>query len=285
MIFKRKYSKHTKKMYNRIKNKTRKMYNRIKNKTRKMGGGMCAGCNSDNNTKIGGYYLNRPLPSGGTASTAMAGGGGQLCRQSPLQFLQRGGKKTRKSKNCKCKGKCNCKGKGKGMTGGGFWDFAKPFWNPSNPGAVGYNDGNKVLAPSCNGITPSGSLGPPVSTAGNKPMPEHQPWPSKYLQMPHSYQKGGSNKHMKRMKHIKGRRGMKGGSVLTDIQNMGRSLVYGAGNLYNGLMGVSNKIYAANPNPSIGQFPRGLVVGKSANTAPLPLEKIYKNADNVISKI
>ena len=115
---------------------------------------LCPGCRSDNTTAQGAYSLNTPLPDwppswnkgimtgggigkrkgkgrgkkgGGSGFTC--GGCGQICNQPPLQFLQSGGGKG--------------KGKGKGkrsrkMGGGGFWDFAKPFWNPSNPGAVGY---------------------------------------------------------------------------------------------------------------------------------------------------
>ena len=58
-------------------------------------------------------------------------GGGQVCTEPPLQYLQKGGKK-RKNKT-----------KRRGMKGGGFWDTLglKPFWSPSNPGAVGYDKG------------------------------------------------------------------------------------------------------------------------------------------------
>ena len=129
---------------------------------------LCPGCRSDTTTAQGAYSLNTPLPDwppsfnkgvmcgggkrkgkgkgrGKKGGSFTCGGCGQVCNQPPLQFLQSGGGKG------KYKGKRSRK-----MGGGGFWDFAKPFWNPNNPGAVGYENGYKVLAPSCKGISPSG---------------------------------------------------------------------------------------------------------------------------------
>ena len=245
-------------------------------KTRKMGGGssgmgvvvesgspyrymnqpsnsQIAGCHSDNTTGGGAYSLNTPLVVGGQS------GGGQVCTQSPYQFLQKGGGKKhminmRKQKNMKYmkhkKGSRHMRG-----GAGSFWNFSK-FWNPSYP-----ENGGNVLSLSSKGISPAG-LGAPISTAGDKPIPPIQPWPAQKLIMPHDYTKGGAQvggggRHTRRGKGRGRGRGLKGGSILEDIQNIGRSIMYGAGSAINGLSGYSNKIYNSNPMPT-HQFPRGL---------------------------
>ena len=246
----------------------------------------CPGCKSDNTTGAGSYSLNTPLPDfppswnkalimkgGGNCSS---GGGvpgnpiGGVCSQAPRQFLQNGGR----SKSQKV-GK-----KRRGMKGGGammdnFWSFMKtPFWSADKSG--------DVLAPSSKGISPSG-LGSPVSTAANPPMPFRQPWPFELKRMDHDYQRGGGRKRINRKTTKKGRKGriLKGGNIIDDIQNFGRGITYNLGKAYNDLSGYSNKIYATNPIPSFGQFPKGLS-NTNFNKFPFnpPLEKIYKDADN-----
>lgn len=271
---KSKHSKHGK--YGKHGKYSKKNKHHSRRKTRKMGGGnaSCPGCRSDNTTKIGGYYLNTPLPDG---AGGQMGGGGQACTQNPYQFSsgkQIGGRGGRGKMIPHRKG---CRNNKRGMRGGdgSFWNFAK-FWNP--------NTGGNLLSLSDKGTSPTG-LGAPLTTSGDKPIPPIQPWPAQKLIMPHAYtggggggsgaQMGGGSAQMSggecsgcgtgngggrytRKGRGRGRgRGLKGGSILDDIQNIGRSLVYGAGSAINGLSGYSNKIYNANPNPSV-QFPRGL---------------------------
>ena len=286
-----------------------------KSNTRKMGGGSigvrvesgspnqyinpvnsavnCPGCRSDNTTGTGAYFLNTPLPDFPTSwnkGLIMKGGGscsggipgnpiGGACSQAPLQFLQKqngGSSKSRKHGNGKGRGRGR-----RGMKGGNmmnnFWSFMKtPFWSADKAG--------DVLALSTKGISISG-LGSPVSTAANPPMPLRQPWPDELDQKAHAYQMkgGGRSKTAK-----KGRRGRsrRGGSIINDIQNFGRGITYNLGKVYNDLSGYSNKIYAANPIPSFGQFPKGL-------SAPIydkytfnpPLQKIFNNADAYAARI
>lgn len=289
---KKRVSKHTK----RSSRKTRKMrggssglnvnvvsasLNRYINPT---SSSSCVGCRSDNTTAQGAYSLNTPLPDWPpTWNKGVMSGGGQVCTEPPLQYLQKGGKR-RKNKT-----------KRRGMKGGGFWDTLglKPFWSPSNPGAVGYHKGYNVLAPSPNGITPSSSLGPPRSTAGDDPIPKHQSWSAAGVRSPHLYQMGGGKKGKRNSKKLRNkhyRKGMKGGSILTDVQNMGRELVYQGGKIFNGFAGVSNKIYTANPLPSMGQFPRGLTLDKDPSmpnviASRTPLSTIYKNADSYVANL
>ena len=254
---------------------------------------LCPGCASDNTTAGGAYSLNTPLPL--QNSSIMVGGsgggrrkrrgkkggggvgGGQMCNKSPLQFLQSGGGK----------------GKGKGkrsrkMGGGGFWDFAKPFWNPSNPGAVGYENGYKVLAPSCKGISPSG-LGSPVSTAGYESATK--PWSAQFRDDKHLYQMGGGKGHghgSGRRIHKNRSRKLKGGNVFNDIFNFGRTAVHGIGTTFNNFRGVSNEIYAAPPNPLFGQFPRGYGIGSNIanekqfmDIKPFNIKNIHSNATSM----
>ena len=256
---------------------------------------LCPGCASDNTTAGGAYSLNTPLPL--QNSSIMVGGsgggrrkrrgkkggggvgGGQMCNKSPLQFLQSGGGKS--------------KGKGKGkksrkMGGGGFWDFAKPFWNPSNPGAVGYENGYKVLAPSCKGISPSG-LGSPVSTAGYESATK--PWSAQFRDDKHLYQMGGGKGHghgSGRRIHKNRSRKLKGGNVFNDIFNFGRTAVHGIGTTFNNFRGVSNEIYAAPPNPLFGQFPRGYGIGSNIanekqfmDIKPFNIKNIHSNATSM----
>jgi hypothetical protein len=198
------------------------------------------------------------------------GGCGQVCNQPPLQFLQSGGgKKTRK------------------MGGGGFWDFAKPFWNPNNPGAVGYENGYKVLAPSSNGISPSG-LGSPVSTSGYEPATK--PWSAEFRNDKHIYQMGGGHRSGKRISKNRSRK-LKGGSILNDIVNFGRTAVHGIGTTFNNFRGVSNEIYARPPMPLFGQFPRGYGTGNNIpgqaqfmDIKPFPLKSIYSNATSTAAR-
>lgn len=254
---------------------------------------LCPGCASDNTTAGGAYSLNTPLPiPNSLQNSSMVGGsgrsirkrrgkkgGGQMCNQSPLQFLQSGGGKS--------------KGKGKGkksrkMGGGGFWDFAKPFWNPSNPGAVGYENGYKVLAPSCKGISPSG-LGSPVSTAGYESATK--PWSALFRDDKHLYQMGGGKGHghgSGRRIHKNRSRKLKGGNVLHDIFNFGRTAVHGIGTTFNNFRGISNEIYAAPPNPLFGQFPRGYGIGGNIanekqfmDIKPFNMKNIYSNATSM----
>lgn len=247
----------------------------------------CPGCRSDNTTGAGAYSLNTPLPdfppswnkalimkgggscSGGTPGNPING----PCSQPPLQFLQNGGAKSRKV------GK-----RRRGMKGGSimnnFWSFMKtPFWSADR--------GGDVLAPSTKGISPSG-LCSPVSTSGNPPMPLRQRWPFELKQTDHAYQRGGGRKGKGRKTTKKGHKGrsLNGGGIIDDIQNFGRGITYNLGKVYNDLSGYSNKIYAANPIPSFGQFPRGLS-NTTLNKFPFnpPLEKIYKNADNYAARI
>jgi hypothetical protein len=253
------------------------------------GGSLCPGCRSDTTTAQGAYSLNTPLPDwppsmnkgvmcgggrrkgkgrGKKGGSFTCGGCGQVCNQPPLQFLQSGGGKG------KYKGKRSRK-----MGGGGFWDFAKPFWNPNNPGAVGYENGYKVLAPSCKGISPSG-LGSPVSTAGYEP--DIKPWSAEFRNDKHLYQMGGGRG---RGHNNKKSRKMKGGSVVNDIVNFGRNIVYGAGTAFNNFRGVSNDVYASPPTPLFGQFPRGygsgnIIAGEKQfmDIKPFDMKNIYRNA-------
>jgi hypothetical protein len=258
-----------------------------------MSGGLCPGCKSDTTTAQGAYSLNTPLPDwppswnkgimvgggkrkrrgkkGGGNGGFTCGGCGQICNQPPLQFLQSGGGKG--------------KGKGKGkrsrkMGGGGFWDFAKPFWNPNNPGAGGYENGYKVLAPSCKGMSPSG-LGSPISTAGYQP--GIKPWSAEFRNDKHLYQKGGGRHYPKNSKYKS--RKMKGGNVVTDLVNFGRTAVNGIGTTFNNFRGVSNDIYTSPPNPLFGQFPRGFGTGNNIanekqfmDIKPFDIRNIYRNA-------
>ena len=294
------YKKHKKSKHSKHSKKNK---HHSRRKTRKMGGGSanmpCAGCRSDNTTKIGGYYLNTPFPDGVGRGGGQMGGGGQACTQSPYQFSngnQKGGRKG--------KGKGKGKGRSKmvphkrgmrGMKGGdgSFWNFAK-FWNP--------NTGGNILSLSDKGTSPTG-LGAPITTSGDKPIPPIQAWPAQKLIMPHAYTQGGvaqmgggsaemsgggcggcgsgsgGGKYTRRGRGNRRGRGLKGGSILDDIQNIGRSLVYSAGSAINGLSGYSNKIYNTNPNPTV-QFPRGLgnvSKGGVAYTA-VDLPNTYKNA-------
>jgi len=248
-----------------------------------MSGGLCPGCRSDNTTAIGAYSLETPLnkgvmsgggkvkrkgrgKKGGGGGGFTCGGCGQSCTQPPLQFFKQSG-------GGKGKGKRSRK-----MGGGGFWDFAKPFWNPSNPGAVGYENGYKVLAPSCKGISPSG-LGSPVSTAGYEPATK--PWSAEFRHDKHIYQKGGGGGRG----HKNRSRKLKGGSVFTDVANFGRTAVYGIGAAFNNFRGVSNEVYAAPPTPLFGQFPRGYGMGNNLasekqfmDIKAFPLKSIYSKA-------
>ena len=255
---------------------------------------LCPGCASDNTTAGGAYYLNTPLPLQNSSSMVGGSGGGrrkrrgkkggggfpcsgcgQMCSKSPLQFLQSGGGKS------KGKGKRSRK-----MGGGGFWDFAKPFWNPSNPGAVGYENGYKVLAPSCKGISPSG-LGSPASTAGYESATK--PWSAQFRDDKHLYQMGGGKGHGSGRRIYKNRsRKLKGGNVLNDIFNFGRTAVHGIGTTFNNFRGVSNEIYTAPPNPLFGQFPRGYGIGGNIanekqfmDIKPFDIKGIYSNATSI----
>jgi hypothetical protein len=248
------YKKHKKIKYTKKSKYSKKNKNYKGKKTRKMcGGGMgvvvesgspdryinptsnsqIIGCRSDNTTGAGAYYLNTPLAVKGQ------NGGGQVCTQSPYQFLQKGGSKKRS----------------RHMKGGdgSFWNFAK-FWNPNQP-----EQGGNVLALSNNGTSPAG-IGAPISTAGDKPIPVIQPWPAQRLIMPHDYTKGGAQVGGGRKKGKgRSRKGkmIRGGGILEDVQNIGRSVAYGFGSVVNGLSGYSNQIYNTNPNPTV-QFPNGL---------------------------
>ena len=261
---------------------------------------LCPGCRSDNTTAQGAYSLNTPLPDwppswnkglmvgggkgkgkgkkrgkrggGGGGDNFTCGGCGQQCKQAPLQFLQSGGGRKRSRK----------------LKGGGFWDFAKPFWNPSNPGAVGYENGYKVLAPSCKGISPSG-LGSPVSTAGYEP--PIKPWSAEFRNDKHLYQRGGGRGTYSKGRKNKSRK-MKGGSIVNDVINFGRNIVYGAGTTFNNIRGVSNEIYAAPPTPFFGQFPRGYGTGniiggekQFMDIKPFDIKNIYKNATSTAEKM
>jgi len=262
--------------------------------TNPSGGSLCPGCKSDITTGGGAYSLNTPLPDwppsvnkGGMCGGGKArrrgkkgggftcGGCGQMCTKPPLQFLQKGGSKASKNKSKRSRK----------MGGGGFWDFAKPFWNPNNPGAVGYENGYKVLAPSCKGISPSG-LGSPISTAGYEP--DIKPWSAEFRHDRHLYQKGGGG-HSKGRK-IKSRK-MKGGSIVNDLLNFGRTAAYGVGTTFNKYMGVSNDVYASPPNPLFGQFPRGYGTGNNVGSEkqfmdikPFPLKSIYSNATSIAAR-
>ena len=252
----------------------------------------CPGCRSDNTTGAGAYSLNTPLPdfppswnkglimkgggscSGGTPGDPING----PCSQAPLQFSQKqngGGGKSRKHGNGKGRGRGR-----RGMKGGNmmnnFWSFMKtPFWSADK--------GGDVLALSTKGISISG-LGSPVSTAANPPMPLRQPWPDELDQKAHAYQGGGGRS--KTTKKRRSGRSLKGGNIINDIQNFGRGITYNLGKVYNDLSGYSNKIYAANPIPSFGQFPKGLSnLPYNKYTFNPPLQKIYNNADLYASKI
>ena len=258
-------------------------------KTRKMGGGgmgvivqsgsadryinpastsQIAGCRSDNTTGGGAYYLNTPLAIGGGQR-----GGGQVCTQSPYQYqsMQKGGgKRVRKNiRNMKHK-----KGS-RHMRGGdgSFWNFAK-FWNADNPG-----QGGNVLALSERGTSPSG-IGSPISTAGFKPIPPIQSWPAEKLIFPHDYTKGGAQsgggKYTRKGRGRGKGRGLKGGSIIDDIQRIGNDIVYKMGSAVNGMSGYSNTIYNQNPSPTV-QFPRGLgdVASGDYKYNSLNLKNIY----------
>ena len=285
-----------------------------KPKTRKMGGGNmgvkvesgspfryinpinsavnCPGCKSDNTTGIGSYFLKTPLrdfPASWNRGIMKGGGGGAnignpvggACAQRPLQFSQSGGSKSRKiGKGHRGRGR----GRGRrGMKGGNasmnnFWGFMKtPFWSAES--------GGDVIAPSRYGISTSGACGPPVSTAANNPIPIRQPWPTQLMQMKPPYQMGGGRSNKTAKKRRSGR-SRKGGNIINDIQNIGRGITYNLGKVYNDLSGYSNKIYAANPIPSFGQFPRGLSMSKYDKYTFNPdLPKLYHNADKFASKI
>lgn len=249
----------------------------------------CPGCKSDNTTGVGSYFLNKPLPdfppSWNRGIMTGGGGGGGPCTQPPLQFLQRGGNKSRKMSKGHGRGRGRGRGGGRGrrgMMGGNatmnnFREFMKtPIWSADK--------GGNVIAPSINGISPSGAQGPPVSTAANPPMPRYQDWPTKLMQTKHAYQMGGGRRS-KTAKKGRGRRSRKGGSIINDIQNFGRGITYNLGKVYNDLSGYSNKIYAANPIPSFGQFPKGLSEPKYDKYTFNPnLPKIYQDADKLASK-
>jgi hypothetical protein len=159
-----------------------------------------------------------------------------------------------------------------------FWGFMKtPFWSAES--------GGDVIAPSRYGISTSGACGPPVSTAANNPIPIRQPWPTQLMQMKPPYQMGGGRSNKTAKKRRSGR-SRKGGNIINDIQNIGRGITYNLGKVYNDLSGYSNKIYAANPIPSFGQFPRGLSMSKYDKYTFNPdLPKLYHNADKFASKI
>lgn len=264
---------------------------------------LCPGCRSDNTTAQGAYSLNTPLPAfpaswnkgimvgggkarrrrgkkggggGGGGGSSICVGCGQACNKSPFQFSQSGGKGKRSRKH----------------RGGGFWDFAKPFWNPSNPGAVGYDNGYKVLAPSCKGLSPSG-LGSPISTAGYEP--DSKPWSAEFRNDKHLYQMGGGRHTYSKGKgkeHKKNSRTRKGGNIINDIVNLGRTAAYGIGTTFNEFRGVSNDVYAAQPVPLFGQFPRGYGVGniiggdkQFMDIKPFDIGKIYRHATSTASKI
>lgn len=283
-----------------------------KPKTRKMGGGNmgvkvesgspiryinpinsavnCPGCKSDNTTGIGSYFLKTPLPAfpaswnrgimkgGGGGGASMGNPVGGVCAQRPLQFSQRGGNRSRKMD----KGhRHRHRGRGKrGMKGGNvsmnnFWSFMKtPFWSASK--------GGDVIAPSTN------CIGPPVSTAANNPIPKYQPWPTQLAPVnpPYGMKGGGVDGGNKTAKKRRSGRSRKGGNIINDIQNIGRGITYNLGKVYNDLSGYSNKIYAANPIPSFGQFPRGLSMSKFDKYTFNPdIPKLYHNADKFASKI
>jgi len=269
------YKKHKKSKHSK-KNK----HHMRRRKTRKMGGGngmgvviqsgsanmyinpastsQIAGCRSDNTTAGGAYSLNTPLAVGGQK------GGGQVCTESPYQFLQRGGgKRLRKNMRHK-KGSRHMKG-----GNGSFWNFAK-FWDPAYPG-----QGGNVLSLSPRGISPSG-IGSPVSTAGNSPIPPIQPWPAEKLILPHDYTKGGFQSGGGKRTRKGKRRALKGGGIIDDLQRVGNDIVYRLGSAVNGLSGFDNKIYNVNPSPTF-QFPRGLgnVTSGDSSYNSLNLKNIY----------
>jgi hypothetical protein len=286
-----------------------------KSSTRKMGGGNiglkiesgslnkyinpinsalnCPGCKSDNTTGTGSYYLKTPLPDypaswnkgimkggGFSGSSSQGNPVGGSCSQPPLQFLQKGGKSKKNGKrNQRVRGRRGMKG---GNIMNNFWSFMKtPFWSAER--------GGDVIAPSTKGISISG-LGSPVSTAANPPMPRIQPWPTQLMQTKHAYQMkgggGGGGGGSKTAKKRRGGRSRKGGNIINDIQNFGRGITYNFGKLYNDFSGYPNKIYAANPIPSFGQFPQGLSSPKfDKYTFNPPLQKIYRDADIFASKI
>ena len=282
------YKKHKKSKHSKHSKKNK---HHSRRKTRKMGGGSanmpCAGCRSDNTTKIGGYYLNTPFPDGVGRGGGQMGGGGQACTQSPYQFSNGNQKGGRKGKG-KGKGRSKMVPHKRGMRGmkggdGSFWNFAK-FWNP--------NTGGNILSLSDKGTSPTG-LGAPITTSGDKPIPPIQEWPAQKLVMPHSYTQmsGGGRRGVNYTRKGKGKgkgrgRGLKGGGILDDIQNIGRSIVYGAGSAINGLSGYSNKIYNANPSPTV-QFPRGLGNVSKGGVAysSVDLPKIYNDSYNTAANL
>jgi hypothetical protein len=252
----------------------------------------CPGCKSDNTTGIGSYFLNKPLPDfppswnrgimsggGGGGGASMGNPIGGACSQPPLQFAQKGGNRSRKmSKGRRGKGKGRRGMKGGNATTNNILNFIKTnSWSADK--------GGNVIAPSTNGISPSGANGPPVSTAANPPMPKYQDWPTKLMQTRHAYQMGGGRRS-KTAKKGRGGRSRNGGNIINDIQNFGRGITYNLGKVYNDLSGYSNKIYAANPIPSFGQFPKGLSEPKYDKYTFNPnLPKIYHDADKFASKI
>ena len=162
-------------------------------------------------------------------------GGSKVCTESPYKFLQSGGRiKKRHMKG----------GDGK------FWNFAK-ILNPSQ-----LEQGGNILALSNKGISPSG-IGSPASTAANRPIPPIQSWPTQKVILPHDYMKGGAQMGGSRKGVTRRGRKLKGGGILQDVENLGRSISYGFGSLVNGVSGYSNQIYNTNPLPTV-QYPRGL---------------------------
>jgi hypothetical protein len=263
----RSYKKHKKTKHSR-RNK------RYMRKTRKMGGGgggmgmgmgvalnpQVAGCRSDNTIHIGAHQLHTPLAVGGQR------GGGQVCTESPYKFLQGGGKGGRRRLRYNKKMSRRMKG------GGNFWNFSK-LWNPSHP-----DEGGNILGLSNKGISPSG-IGSPASTAAIRPIPPIQPWPTQKLILPHEYMKGGAQMGGGRKGSAKRGRKLKGGGILEDVENLGRSISHGFGSLINGVSGYSNQIYNINPLPTV-QYPRGLGNEKVNDFKPneISLQNIYNNA-------
>ena len=160
------------------------------------------------------------------------------------------------------------------MKGGGFFDFGK-LWNPSNPAS-----GGNVIPLSPRGSSPAG-LGAPASTSAYRT--NIQPWPAQYLNRPHAYTIGGRQTGGgggKRTRKGRGRgRGLRGGSVIDDLQTFGRNIVHRIGTGINNLSGYDNKLYNMNPNPTI-QFPRGLggITTGGATYNALNLQNIYNKS-------
>jgi hypothetical protein len=263
----RSYKKHKKTKHSR-RNK------RYMRKTRKMRGGgsmgmgmdvalnpSLAGCKSDNTFGIGARQLHTPLAVGGQR------GGDKACTESPYKFLQSGGKGGRTRVRYNKKMSRHMKG------GGNFWNFSK-LWNPSHP-----NEGGNILGLSDRGISPSG-IASPASTAANRAIPPIQPWPTQKLILHHDYTKGGAQVGGSGRKgSAKRGRKLKGGGILQDVENLGRSISHGFGSLINGVSGYSNQIYNTNPLPTV-QYPRGLGNELVKEYTPLgtSLKNIYDNA-------